>query len=66
MMLDLPRSNRRVRFLVAALVAAFIVMTALAVSRYQSIERRLDYSISENVLWRQPRPKSNCTIFSRP
>lgn len=51
MMLDLPRSNRRVRFLVAALVAAFVVMTALAVSRYQSIERRLDYSISENVLW---------------
>lgn len=51
MMLDAPRSNRRVRFLVAALVAAFIVMTALAVSRYQSIERRLDYSISENVLW---------------
>ncbi len=37
--------------LVAALVAAIIVMTGLAVSRYHSIERRLDYAISENVLW---------------
>ncbi|MCZ8183958.1 MAG: PAS-domain containing protein [Beijerinckiaceae bacterium] len=51
MVLDPPRSNRRVRVLVAALVAAFIVMTGLAVSRYHSIERRLDYAISENVLW---------------
>ncbi|MCZ8373876.1 MAG: PAS-domain containing protein [Beijerinckiaceae bacterium] len=51
MALDPPRSNRRVRVLVAALVAAFIVMTGLAVSRYHSIERRLDYAISENVLW---------------
>lgn len=51
MVLDPPRSNRRVRVLVAALVAAFIVMTSLAVSRYHSIERRLNYTISENVLW---------------
>lgn len=51
MTLDLPSSNRRIRLLVAALVAAFVVMTALAVSRYSSIERRLDYTISENVLW---------------
>ncbi len=41
----------RVRALIGALLLLFVVMTTLAISRYLDIERRLDYAISENVLW---------------
>ena len=51
MSIDHGRTNSRVRVLVAALLALFVVMTALALNRYVAIEKRLDYAISENILW---------------
>jgi signal transduction histidine kinase/ActR/RegA family two-component response regulator/HPt (histidine-containing phosphotransfer) domain-containing protein len=60
---DPPRSNPRVPVLVAALVAAFILMTGLAVSRYHSIERRLDFTISENVLWAAAQTEIELHLF---
>lgn len=47
----LQNSIVRVRLLIGALLLLFVVMTSLAISRYLDIERRLDYAISENILW---------------
>ena len=44
-------SSARVRVLIGALLLLFVVMTTLAINRYLDIERRLDYAISENILW---------------
>jgi|GEM_PF-787114 len=47
-----PQTNSaRVRALIGALLLLFVVMTTLAINRYLDIERRLDYTISENILW---------------
>lgn len=44
-------SVKRVRVLIGALLMLFVVMTTLTMNRYLAIERRLDYAISENILW---------------
>ncbi len=44
-------NSARVRVLIGALLLLFVVMTTLAINRYLDIERRLDYAISENILW---------------
>lgn len=44
-------ANRRVRRLFAALFVVMIVMTGFSIHRYLAIERRLDVTVSENVLW---------------
>lgn len=41
----------RVRLLLAALVLSVVTMLGLAINRYLTIEQRLSYTISENVLW---------------
>ena len=41
----------RVRLLLAALVLSVVTMLGLAINRYITIEQRLNYTISENVLW---------------
>ena len=45
------KSDRSLLLLVAATVLGVAVMTILAINRYATIERRLDYTISENVVW---------------
>jgi signal transduction histidine kinase/FixJ family two-component response regulator len=47
----LRTSSAKVRALIGALLLLFVVMTTLSINRYLDIERRLDYSISENILW---------------
>lgn len=45
------QGNQRMRTLASVLVVLFGVLTVLAVSRYLDIERKLDFEVSENILW---------------
>lgn len=45
------RSSNKVRLALAALFVVLIALTSLSIYRFVQIERRLDVTVSENVLW---------------
>lgn len=45
------QSSNKVRLALAALFVALIALTSLSIYRFVQIERRLDVTVSENVLW---------------
>ncbi len=54
---------RPLNILMAMLIPAIAIMTALALNRYRVIEQRLSYSVSENVIWAAAQAEVELNLF---
>ncbi len=54
---------RPLNILMALLIPAIAIMTVLALNRYRVIEQRLNYSVSENVIWAAAQAEVELNLF---
>ena len=54
---------RPLNILMVLLIAAIAIMTGLALNRYRVIEQRLNYSVSENVIWAAAQAEVELNLF---
>jgi signal transduction histidine kinase/CheY-like chemotaxis protein len=57
------KRGRPIKILIAMLIPAIAIMTGLTLNRYFVIEERLNYSVSENVVWGAAQAEVELSLF---